>query len=63
MQLPFDLNDVRLITLDGPVIRFILPAGHVEILLDTREAALRGTPRSSGSAQQHVMFEDGIYGI
>jgi len=67
MQLPFDLNDVRMLTIDGNVIRFVLPTGHVEMTFNSREEASRAlaTPaqRNSENVPKHVMFDDGIYGI
>ena len=67
MQLPFDLNDVRMIAIDGNTIRFVLPTGHVEISLDSRGDSPRpptpSAPIPSRTNAKHIMFEDGIYGI
>jgi hypothetical protein len=67
MQLPFDLNDVRMIAMDGNAIRFVLPNGHVEITLDSRDAGPRSaapsTPTPSRTNAKHIMFDDGIFGI
>jgi hypothetical protein len=66
MQLPFDLNDVRMLAIDGNVIRFVLPAGHVEMAFNSREEATQAlaTPGKRELADhEHVMFEDGIYGF
>ena len=69
MQLPFDLKDVRMIAIDGNTIRFVLSNGHVEITVDSRTGADRqtfptgSTPTPSRTNAQHIMFDDGIYGI
>jgi hypothetical protein len=66
MQLPFNLNDVRMISIDGPTIRFVLKNGHVEITLDSRKEMNRlQQPVNSGRIppSEHIMFDDGIYGI
>ena len=67
MQLPFDLNDVRMISIDGSTIRFVLPTGHVEITVDSRTSGQRApapsTPTPSRTNPKHIMFDDGIFGI
>lgn len=72
MQLPFDLNDVRMIAIDGDTVRFILSNGHVEISISRHAAARQVTPSTpfapsiptpSRTNAKHIMFEDGIYGI
>lgn len=65
MQLPFKLEDVRLVCVDGDKIRFVLPKGHVEIVLDERQTnrASQLPPLASRLDSKHIMFEDGIYGI
>jgi hypothetical protein len=65
MQIPFDLNDVRFISMDGNTIRFDLTNGHVEVTFDSREVMERVLqPRALAlSATRHAMYQDGIYGI
>ena len=66
MQLPFNLEDVRLVSIDGDTVRFVLPHGHVEVKLDSRTPALRKAPQSPTASRTepgHIMFDDGIYGI
>lgn len=66
MQLPFDLDDVRMISIDGNTIRFVLFNGHVEITVDSRSVnrpPTASTPTPSRTNAKHIMFDDGIYGI
>ena len=66
MQFPFNLDDVRMISIDGDKFSFILPNGHVEIVIDSsarKEHAGTNTPIVSRTNAAHIMFEDGIYGI
>ena len=65
MQLPFDLDDVRMICVDGDQVRFVLPEGHVEVVIDSRKsqpATFQGR-RTSSSQAKHTFFDDGIFGI
>jgi hypothetical protein len=66
MQLPFNLEDVRLISIEGQTIRLVLPTGHVEISLDSRKPLPRKpapSPTAGRTNSKHIMFDDGIYGI
>ena len=66
MELPFNLEDVRLVCVDGNKVRFVLPNGHVEVVTDARKSATRLThfsPTASRIEPKHIMFDDGIFGI
>jgi hypothetical protein len=66
MQFPFDLNDVRFISIDGNTVRFDLPSGHVEVTFDSREVMERVLLKRQPSriaAPSHVMYQDGLYGL
>ena len=69
MQLPFKLEDVRFISIDGDVARFLLPNGFFEVALDSRktrvESALPAvqSPTPSRINPKHIFFDDGIYGL
>ena len=63
MQLPFNLDDVRMICVDGDKVRFVLPEGHVEVVLDSRKSLARNVQPASLRPAKHSFFDDGIYGI
>ena len=66
MQLPFNLKDVRMISIDGNKFRFVLANGFVEIVIDSLNPANRlptAGPSVSRTDSKHIMFDDGIYGI
>lgn len=66
MQLPFKLEDIRLISIDGDTVRVVLASGCVEIQYDGRNPFRpNGTSAALKSRVEpgHSMFEDGIYGI
>jgi hypothetical protein len=63
MQLPFDLDDVRMICVDGDKVRFVLPDGHVEVVMDSRKSLARNVEVAPARAAKHNFFDDGIYGI
>ncbi len=66
MQLPFNLKDVRMISIDGNKFRFVLANGFVEIVVDTLNPTNRvpaAAPSASRMNPKHIMFDDGIYGI
>ena len=68
MQLPFDLKDVRMISIDGNKYRFVLANGFVEIeiVIDSLAPAYRApaaAPTASRTDSKHIMFDDGIFGI
>jgi hypothetical protein len=63
MQLPFDLDDVRMICVDGDTVRFVLPNGHVEVVMDSRKSLARNVEAVPPRPAKHSFFDDGIYGI
>ena len=67
MQLPFNLKDVRMISIDGNKYRFVLANGFVEIEIDylnhPASRASLAAPFASRTDPKHIMFDDGIYGI
>ena len=66
MQLPFNLKDVRMVSIDGNKFRFVFASGYVEIVIDSLKPANRGpaaAPTPSRTNAKHIMFDDGIYGI
>jgi len=65
MQLPFDLNDVRMICIDGDKVRFVLANGHVEVVMDSRKTLPRKVEAGAvaGRGGKHTFFDDGIYGF
>jgi hypothetical protein len=65
MQLPFDLDDVRMICVDGDKVRFVLPAGHVEVVVDSCKSLDRNASPVTEVVRgtKHTFFDDGIYGI
>ena len=66
MQLPFNLKDVRMISIDGNKFRFVLADGFVEVVIDSLASETRApssTPTVSRTDAKHIMFDDGIYGI
>ena len=63
MQIPFNLDEVRMICIDGDKVRFVLPDGHVEVVMDSRKSLPRKVEPSSARGAKHNFFDDGIYGI
>jgi hypothetical protein len=64
MHMPFNLNDVRFVSIDGNTVRFDLPTGHVEVTFDSTEVMQRIlAPKSKGSNPRHQMYQDGIFGL
>jgi len=67
MQLPFNLKDVRMISIDGNKFRFVLANGFVEIVIDSLDNPANRAPAAGPSVSRtdsrHIMFDDGIYGI
>ena len=66
MQLPFNLKDVRMISIDGNTFRFVLTNGFVEIEIDSLNPVVRAptaAPTASRTDSKHIMFDDGIFGI
>ena len=67
MQLPFNIQDVRLISIDGDTVKFVLANGFVQLKLDSRARAIAqavsSQPTPSRTEPKHIFFQDGIYGI
>ena len=67
MQLPFNLDDVRFISINGDTVKFVLANGFVEVKLDARARATAqassAKPTVSRTDSKHIFFQDGIYGI
>jgi hypothetical protein len=65
MQLPFNQDEVRFISIDGNTVRFDLRAGHVEVTFDSREVMERvfRVKEQPSSDRNHVMYDGGIFGI
>jgi len=66
MQLPFNLAEVRMVCIDGDRVRFVLPDGHIDVVINSRSRKTNdsaGSPSVSRTHAAHIMFEDGIYGI
>jgi hypothetical protein len=64
MQFPFDLSEVRMISIDGNTVRLDLPNGHFEVTFDSREVMERLLKREEKAiGGRHVLYESGIYGL
>jgi len=52
-----------MICVDGDKVRFVLPDGHVEVVMDSRKSLARNVEVAPARAAKHNFFDDGIYGI
>ena len=64
MQIPFNSNDVRFVSIDGNTVRFELENGHIEITFESAEIMHRVLSRkAAASGRRHEMYQDGIFGL